>query len=52
MKTRPGSGGVAIEASLWIDPAGTLHKTQQLVISGRTSKSAASLGWSFKRAGK
>lgn len=50
MKAR--GGKVSIEASLWIDPGGTIHKTQQLVISGRTDKAAASLGWSFKRAGK
>ena len=47
-----GPGVVSIEASIWVDPAGTLHKTQQLVISGRTNKAAASIGWSFKRAGK
>ena len=50
MKTR--GGAVTIEPSLWIDPAGTVHKTQQLVISGRTDKAAASIGWSFRRAGK
>lgn len=43
---------VAIEPSLWVDPAGTLHKTQQLVASGRTAKASASLAWSFKRTGK
>ncbi|WP_426166012.1 heparinase II/III family protein [Sandarakinorhabdus sp. DWP1-3-1] len=50
MKARGGT--VSIEPSLWIDPAGTLHKTQQLVITGRTDKADASIGWSFKRAGK
>ncbi|MEY2882871.1 MAG: hypothetical protein RL490_595 [Pseudomonadota bacterium] len=50
MKAR--GGRVAIEPSLWIDPGGTLHKTQQLVISSRTQGAAASIGWSFKRAGK
>lgn len=50
MKAR--GGAVSIEPSLWVDPAGILHKTQQLVISGRTDKAAASIGWSFKRAGK
>jgi uncharacterized heparinase superfamily protein len=50
MKTR--GGQVSIEPSLWVDPAGTIHKTQQLVISGRTEKAAANIGWSFKRAGK
>ena len=54
MKARfgPAGGTVSIEPSLWVDPAGALHKTQQLVISGRTDKAAASIGWSFKRAGK
>jgi uncharacterized heparinase superfamily protein len=50
MKTR--GGRVAIEQSLWIDPQGQMHKTQQLIIAGRTDKGAASIGWSFKRAGK
>ncbi len=50
MKARGGT--VSIEPSLWIDPAGTLHKTQQLVVSGRTEKAVASIGWSFKRAGR
>ncbi|MFZ4688926.1 MAG: heparinase II/III family protein [Polymorphobacter sp.] len=45
-------GKVDIEPSLWVDPAGTIHKTQQLVIRGRTAQAAASIGWSFKRAGK
>ncbi len=54
MKARfgPLGGTVSIEPSLWVDPGGTTHKTQQLVISGRTDKAAASIGWSFKRAGK
>ena len=54
MKSRidGGPGKVTIEASLWVDPAGTLHKTQALVISGRTNGAAANIGWSFKRAGK
>jgi uncharacterized heparinase superfamily protein len=50
MKARGGT--VVIEPSLWVDPAGTVHKTQQLVISGRTAGGAASIGWSFKFAGK
>lgn len=50
MKTR--GGAVSIEPSLWVDPAGTIHRTQQLVISGRTQMAAANIGWSFKRAGK
>jgi uncharacterized heparinase superfamily protein len=54
MKARSSEGGglVGIEASLWIDPDGVMVKTQQLVISGRTEKAAARVGWSFKRAGK
>lgn len=50
MKAR--GGAVAIEPSLWIDPEGALHRTQQLVISSRTDRATASIGWSFKRAGK
>ena len=45
-------GLVGIEPSLWIDPGGTVHKTLQLVVTGRTEKAAANIGWSFKRAGK
>jgi uncharacterized heparinase superfamily protein len=54
LKTRVdgGPGTVAVEASIWVDPAGAVHKTQALVISGRTQHAAASIGWSFKRAGK
>lgn len=43
---------VSIEPSLWIDPEGQVRKTQQLVLNARTEKAAASIGWSFKRAGK
>ncbi len=50
MKAR--GGPVAIEPSLWIDAAGTLHRTQQLVITGRTASAAASVQWSFRKAGK
>jgi len=50
---RPYAGAtVSIEPSLWIDPEGQVRKTQQLVLSARTEKAAASIGWSFKRAGK
>ncbi|MBC7519482.1 MAG: heparinase, partial [Sandarakinorhabdus sp.] len=49
MKAR--GGAVGIEPSLWIDPDGQVHKTQQLVITARTEKAVASIGWSFKRAG-
>lgn len=47
-----GTASLAIEASIWVDAAGMLHRTQQLVVSGRTDKLAADLHWSFKRAGK
>ena len=50
MKARGGTLG--IEPSVWIDPEGHIHKTQQLVISARTDKAASSIAWSFKRAGK
>ncbi|WP_439532663.1 heparinase II/III family protein [Polymorphobacter sp.] len=50
MKAR--GGALAIEPSLWVDPAGQLHKTSQLVISGTTDKGAATIGWSLKRAGR
>lgn len=45
-------GAVSIEPSLWIGPDGSMAKTQQLVISGTTDNGRATLGWSFKRAGK
>jgi uncharacterized heparinase superfamily protein len=45
-------GSLAIEASLWVDPEGQLHKTSQLVISATTDKGAATIGWSLKRAGR
>jgi uncharacterized heparinase superfamily protein len=43
---------LAIEASVWVDDAGTIHRTQQLVLSGQTTKAAADLAWSLRRAGK
>jgi uncharacterized heparinase superfamily protein len=43
---------LAIEPSLWIDEAGTIHRTQQLVLSGQTIKAAADLRWNLRRAGK
>ena len=48
----PAGGALAIEPSLWVGPDGVIHKTQQLVISARTEQAAASIGWSFRRAGK
>lgn len=50
MKVRGGT--LTIEPSVWVDHAGTIHKTQQLVIRGRTVAATASIGWSIKRAGK
>jgi uncharacterized heparinase superfamily protein len=47
-----GSGQLLIEPSLWVDADGTIHRTQQLVISGTTEKQAADIHWSFTRAGK
>ncbi len=47
-----GSGRLQIEPSLWVDAEGTIHRTQQLVISGTTEKCAADIHWSFARAGK
>jgi uncharacterized heparinase superfamily protein len=47
-----GSGQLQIEQSLWVDADGTIHRTQQLVISGTTEKCAADIHWSFARAGK
>ncbi|MBU6165681.1 MAG: heparinase II/III family protein [Alphaproteobacteria bacterium] len=43
---------LTIEPSLWVDEAGTVHRTQQLVVSGQTAKAAAELAWSLRRAGK
>ena len=45
-------GRLGIEPSLWVDETGSLHRTQQLVISGQTHKAAADLAWSLRRAGK
>ena len=47
-----GAGRLAIEPSVWVDGAGTIQRTQQLVISGGTQKMAADVHWSLKRAGK
>jgi hypothetical protein len=35
-----------------VDGAGTIQRTQQLMISGGTQKMAADVHWSLKRAGK
>ncbi|WP_188946329.1 heparinase II/III family protein, partial [Polymorphobacter multimanifer] len=50
MKVR--GGQVSIEPSLWIGPDGAMHKTQQLVVGATTEAGQASIGWSFKRAGR
>ncbi|WP_017668716.1 heparinase II/III family protein [Sandarakinorhabdus sp. AAP62] len=47
-----GAGRLAIEPSVWVDGAGTIQRTQQLVVSGGTQKMAADVHWSLKRAGK
>ena len=47
-----GVGRLAIEPSIWVDAAGTIQRTQQLVVSGATQKMAADVHWSLKRAGK
>lgn len=46
---RARGGTLAVERSLWIDPAGAPRPTQQLVLS---APSGSSLNWSFRRAGK
>uniref|UniRef100_UPI001969B60D heparinase II/III family protein n=1 Tax=Sandarakinorhabdus rubra TaxID=2672568 RepID=UPI001969B60D len=53
-KTRitAGEGRLLIEPSLWVDGNGVIHRTQQLVISGRTDRCAADIHWSFTRASK
>lgn len=54
-KLRRDDGGdcrLAIEPSVWVDAAGLVQRTQQLVVSGTTAKMAADIHWSFKRAGK
>ena len=43
---------LSIEPSIWVDAAGTIIRTQQLVASGTTEKMAADVHWSLKRAGK
>lgn len=44
-------GSLAVEDSLWIDPAGRPRPTQQLVVSGETPAGGATVGWLLKRAG-
>ena len=52
VRLESGAGRLAIEPSVWVDGAGTIQRTQQLVISGGTQKMAADVHWSLKRAGK
>jgi uncharacterized heparinase superfamily protein len=51
-RVETGSGRLLIEPSLWVDAEGTIHRTQQLVVSGSTEKCAADIHWSLTRAGK
>jgi uncharacterized heparinase superfamily protein len=43
-------GTLAVDDSLWVDGAARPHATQQLVLTGQVA-GAASIGWTFKRAG-
>lgn len=52
VRLEDGVARLAIEASVWVDAAGTIQRTQQLVVSGTTHRMAADVHWSFKRAGK
>lgn len=45
-------GKVAIDPSIWLDVDGAMHRTSQLVVSGRTEKRAAAIAWSLKRAAR
>ena len=52
VRLESGVGRLTIEPSIWVDAAGTIVRTQQLVVSGTTQKMAADVHWSLKRAGK
>ncbi|WP_310475206.1 heparinase II/III family protein [Sandarakinorhabdus sp.] len=52
VRLESGAGRLAIEPSVWVDAAGNIQRTQQLVVSGGTQKMAADVHWSLKRAGK
>ncbi len=52
VRLESGAGRLAIEPSVWVDGAGSIQRTQQLVVSGGTQKMAADVHWSLKRAGK
>lgn len=44
-------GALTIDDSIWIDGAGKLHATLQLVVTGEAPPGGASVGWVLKRAG-
>ena len=44
-------GTLSIDESLWIDGAGQIQGTRQLVVSGESASGGASIGWVLKRAG-
>lgn len=44
-------GTMAIEESLWVDPAGHPRPSYQLVVEGAAPAGGANVGWLFKRAG-
>jgi len=51
-QVRARGGALTVDDSVWIDPDGVPRTTRQLVISGTTTAAgAASVNWSFKRAG-
>jgi uncharacterized heparinase superfamily protein len=43
-------GQLAIDESLWLDGAATMHPSTQLVIAGETPPDGMTIGWHFKRA--
>ena len=44
-------GLLSIDESIWIDGAGQIQGTRQLVVSGEAASGGASIGWVLKRAG-
>lgn len=48
---RTGAGTLSLEESLWVDPEGRPHVSQQLVVNGETEPGGASVGWLLKRVG-
>ncbi len=52
-QVRARGGPLTVDESVWIDHDGAPRTTRQLVISGTTTAAgAASINWSFKRAGR